>query len=66
MRSPRAPTAAAAATRRRGSVRKADGERRVGRAIEARRGLSIRRGERTWINGDEVGGSDPRYLSTSD
>lgn len=43
-------------------------ETRLSRAIHARRHLnSPRGGGRAWINGREVGGTDPRYthLSTS-
>lgn len=47
---------------------RAEGVRRLQRAIEARRRLESspeqafdRRGGRAWINGREVGGPDPRY-----
>jgi hypothetical protein len=37
-------------------------ERRMSRVVQARRRLpSPRGGGRAWINGREVGGSDPRY-----
>lgn len=37
-------------------------DQRLSRVIQARRGLrSPRGGGRAWINGREVGGSDPRY-----
>ena len=58
-------TRARVARRRRGSNR-AEGERRVGRAIGARQGLAPRRVGRAWINGREVGGADPRYLHLSE
>jgi hypothetical protein len=54
--------AAAGATRRRGGLHRADGDRRVGRTIDARHDLATRRGGRAWINGREVGGADPRYI----
>jgi hypothetical protein len=59
--------AAAEAARRPGKSHDTGGERRVERAIEARRDLTDGRGGRSWINGREVGGVDPRYahLSTS-
>jgi hypothetical protein len=44
--------AAAAAARR--HLHRADGDRRVGRAIDARHDLATRRGGRAWINGREV------------
>jgi hypothetical protein len=49
-------------------LHRAASERRVGRAIRARRDLaSPRAGGRVWLNGREVGGADPRYthLETS-
>ena len=58
--------AAAGAARRRGGLHHADGDRRVGRAIDARRDLTNRRGGRAWINGREVGGADPRYIHLSE
>jgi hypothetical protein len=58
--------AAAGAARRRGDLHHADGDRRVGRATDARRDLTNRRGGRAWINGREVGGADPRYIHLSD
>jgi hypothetical protein len=56
----------AAAARRRGDLHRADGDRQVGRAIAARRGLATRRVGRAWINGREVGGADPRYIHLSE
>jgi hypothetical protein len=50
-----------AAARRRGELHRAAGDRRVGRAIEARHELATRRGGRAWLNGRELGGGDPRY-----
>ena len=58
--------AAAGAARRRGDLHHADGDRRVGRAIDARRDLTNRRGGRAWINGREVGGADARYIHLSE
>jgi hypothetical protein len=58
--------AAAGAARRRGDLHHADGDRRVGRAIDARRDLTNRREGRAWINGREVGGADPRYIHLSE
>ena len=50
------------AARRRGGLHRADGDRRVGRAIKPLRGLASHRvGSRAWLNGREVGGGDPRY-----
>jgi hypothetical protein len=44
-------------------LHRADGDRRVGRIIEARRELATQRvGGRAWLNGREVGGADPRYM----
>ncbi len=41
-------------------------ERRMSRAIHARRGLPSPQGRgRAWINGREVGGRDPRYAHLS-
>ena len=45
-------------------------ERRLERAIEARRRLADsadapRLGGRAWINGEEVGGADPRFAHLS-
>ena len=45
-------------------------ERRLERAIEARRRLAdsadaARHGGRAWINGEEVGGVDPRFAHLS-
>jgi hypothetical protein len=61
-----AQRAAAEAARRRGDLHHADGDRRVGRAIDARRDLTNRRGGRAWINGREVGGADARYIHLSE
>jgi hypothetical protein len=47
--------------RRRGGLHRADGDRRVGRAIEARHDLATRGVGRAWLNGRELGGADPRY-----
>ena len=48
--------------RRRGELHRSDGDRRVGRALRARRDLAASRdGGRAWLNGREVGGADPRY-----
>jgi hypothetical protein len=58
--------AAAGDARRRGDLHRADRDRRVGRAIDARRGLPTRRVGRAWINGREVGGADPRYIHLSE
>ncbi|CAN5205504.1 hypothetical protein BH20ACT20_BH20ACT20_01640 [soil metagenome] len=42
--------------------RNTDRDRRMFRTVQARRRLtSPRGGGRAWINGREVGGSDPRY-----
>ncbi|MEJ7750989.1 MAG: hypothetical protein WKF32_06025 [Thermoleophilaceae bacterium] len=42
--------------------RNTDRDRRMLRTVQARRRLtSPRGGGRAWINGREVGGSDPRY-----
>jgi hypothetical protein len=50
------------AARRRGGLHHADGDRRVGQVIAARRELATRRvGGRAWLNGREVGGADSRY-----
>ena len=57
---------ATGAARRRGDLHHADGDRRVGRAIDARRDLTNRREGRAWINGREVGGADPRYIHLSE
>jgi hypothetical protein len=54
------------AARRRGELHRADGDRRVGRAIDARRGLATRGVGRAWINGREVGGTDSRYIHLSE
>jgi hypothetical protein len=48
--------------RRRGELHRADGDRRVGQIIKARRELATHRvGGRVWLNGREVGGADARY-----
>ncbi|HEX8856439.1 MAG TPA: hypothetical protein VF752_12650 [Thermoleophilaceae bacterium] len=44
---------------RRRSGRRSD-DRPVARAIEARKSLGTGRG-RVWLNGSEVGGTDPRF-----
>lgn len=50
------------AARRRGELHRADGDRRVGQIIKAKRELATKRvGGRAWLNGREVGGTDPRY-----
>ena len=43
-------------------------DRRVERVVQARRRLGAlpRGGGRAWINGREVGGSDPRYRHLGD
>jgi hypothetical protein len=52
----------AEAARRRGGLHRADGDRRVGQIIKARRELASQRvGGRAWLNGCELGGADPRY-----
>jgi hypothetical protein len=53
--------AAEGAARRRGGLHRADGDRRVGQAIKARDDLPARGVGRAWLNGREVGGTDPRY-----
>ena len=53
--------AAEEAARRRGGLHRAAGNRRVGRAIEARHDLATRGVGRVWLNGRELGGADPRY-----
>jgi glutathione S-transferase len=44
-------------------------QRRLERAVEARRRLAdsaeARHGGRAWINGEEVGGADPRFAHLS-
>ena len=59
--------AAEAAARRRGGLHRADGDRRVGQAIRARRGLAPRRDARARLGGREVSGQDRRfaYLAVS-
>jgi hypothetical protein len=53
--------AAEGAARRRGGLHRADGDRRVGQAVRARHDLTTRGVGRAWLNGREVGGTDPRY-----
>jgi hypothetical protein len=44
-------------------MHRADGDRRVGQIIKARRELaSDRVGGRAWLNGRELGGAHPRYM----
>jgi len=44
-------------------MHRADGDRRVGQIIKARREVATDRvGGRAWLNGREVGGADPRYM----
>jgi hypothetical protein len=43
-------------------MHRADGDRRVGQIIKARRAFAGPRGGRAWLNGREVGGADPRYI----
>ena len=50
------------ATRRRGGLHRADGDRRVGQAVDARHDLASRGVGRAWLNGREVGGTAPRYM----
>jgi hypothetical protein len=57
--------AAASAARRRGELHRAEGNRRVGRAIGARHSLAPRTGGRAWVNGAEVGGANARYAHLS-
>jgi hypothetical protein len=48
--------------RRRGERHRAEGDRRVGQIIKARRELATHRvGGRAWLNGREVGGANPRH-----
>ena len=43
-------------------MHRADGDRRVGQIIKARREVATDRvGGRAWLNGRELGGADPRY-----
>jgi hypothetical protein len=43
-------------------MHRAEGDRRVGQIIKARRELATHRaGGRAWLNGREAGGADPRY-----
>jgi hypothetical protein len=51
------------AAQRRGELHRAEGDRRVGQIIKARRELATHRVRgRAWVNGREVGGADPRYM----
>ena len=44
-------------------MQRADGDRRVGQIIKASREPTTHRvGGRAWLNGREVGGTDPRYM----
>jgi hypothetical protein len=44
-------------------MNRADGDRRLGQTIKARRDLASHRvGGRAWLSGREVGGADPRYM----
>ena len=58
--------ATAGAAQRRGDLHRADGDRRVGQTIDARRGFATRGVGRAWVNGREVGGTDPRYIHLSE
>jgi len=58
--------AAQAAARRRGGLHRADGDRRVGQAITARRGVAPRRDPRGWQSGREFGGQDRRFAHLAD
>jgi hypothetical protein len=62
----RAEQRAAAGAARRRDLHHADGDCRVGRAIDARRALTNPRGGRAWINGREVGDAGPRYIHLSE
>jgi hypothetical protein len=43
-------------------MNRADGDRRVGQTIKARHDLATHRvGDRAWLNGRELGGTDRRY-----
>jgi hypothetical protein len=54
---------AAGAARRKAELQRADGNRRVGQIIKTSRELATQRvGGRAWLNGREVGGTDPRYM----
>ena len=46
---------------RRGGLHRAAGDRRVGQAVVGGRDLDGHRPGRAWMDGREVGGSDPRY-----
>ena len=44
-------------------MHRADGDRRVGQIIKARREVAPDRvGGRAWLNGRELGGADARYV----
>src|SRR6266536_3971847 len=43
----------------------ADSDRRLGRAIEARRDSASRGVGRAWLDAREVGGTEPRYMHVS-
>jgi hypothetical protein len=58
--------ARAKGAQRRGRLRRVDDDRRIERAIDARRGLRSPGPGRAWINGREVGGTDPRYVHLSE
>jgi hypothetical protein len=60
---PRRATAQAA--RQRGGLHREGGDRRVGRAVDARRELHDGRVGRAWINGREVGGLNRHYAHLS-
>jgi hypothetical protein len=51
------------AAQRRGELHRADGDRRVGQIIKARREPATQGvGGRAWLNGREVGGADRHYM----
>jgi hypothetical protein len=51
-----------APARRRGELHRADGDRRIGQIVKARRDLATKGvGGRAWLNGHEFGAADPRY-----
>jgi hypothetical protein len=47
-------------------MRHRHGDRRLGQALKVRRGWPTRPSGRAWINGREVGGTDPHYVHLSD
>lgn len=47
-------------------MRHLHGDRRLGQALKVRRGPPAPPGGRAWINGREVGGTDPHYIHLSD